>query len=56
MLFVAPTVSLMEHGRALLGSLPAVILIVALSTALTFLAAGRVTQAVRRRKGERDHE
>ena len=51
-LFVAPTVSLMEHVTALLGSLPGVIVLVVLSTVLTFLVAGRVTQRVRKKTGE----
>ena len=43
-LFVAPTVNLMEQAKALWGSLPAVIVIVAVSTFLTLLVSGRVTQ------------
>ena len=46
-LFVAPTVNLMEQAKALLGSLPAVIAILLISTFLTFLVSGRVTQALR---------
>lgn len=42
-LFVAPTVNLMEQARALMGSLPAVLIIMVVSIAATFLVAGRVT-------------
>ena len=56
-LFVAPTVNLMEQAEALAGSLPAVIAIVIISTFVTFLAAGRMTQALRdRRKEEGNHD
>ena len=55
-LFVAPTVNLMEQAQALLGSLPAVIAIIAVSTFLTLMVTGRVTQALLdKKKGERDH-
>ncbi len=45
-LFVAPTVNLMEQAQALLGDLPALIVIIAASTFLTFLVTGRVTQGL----------
>jgi holin-like protein len=52
-LFVAPTVNLMEQAQQLLGSLPAVIVIAILSTAVTFFVSGRVTQRLcRKEKGE----
>ena len=51
-LFVAPTVNLMEQAQALLGNLPAVLVVIVVSTLLTFLVSGRVTQAVRRRMEE----
>ena len=51
-LFVAPTVNLMEQAQALLGNLPAVLAVIVVSTLLTFLVSGRVTQAVRRRTEE----
>ena len=51
-LFVAPTVNLMDQAEALAGSLPAVIAIVIISTFVTFLAAGRMTQALRTGKRE----
>lgn len=51
-LFVAPTVNLMEQAKALIGNLPAVIVIVLLSTALTFFISGRVTQRLCRKEGE----
>lgn len=55
-LFVAPTVNLMEQAKALLGSLPAVIAILLISTFLTFLVSGRVTQGLlSKKKEERDH-
>ena len=55
-LFVAPTVNLMEQAKALLGSLPAVIVIILISTFLTFLVSGRVTQGLlNKKKEERDH-
>ena len=56
-LFVAPAVNLMDQAKALLGSLPRVIGIVLISTAVTLLAAGRVTQAlIKREKGEEKHD
>ncbi len=56
-LFVAPAVNLMDQAKALLGSLPRVIAIVLISTAVTLLAAGRVTQAlIKREKGEEKHD
>lgn len=56
-LFVAPAVNLMDQARALLGSLPAVVTIVLVSTALTLLTAGRVTQAlIKREKKEEKHD
>ncbi len=55
-LFVAPTVNLMEQVQSLLGSLPVVILILVVSTFLTFLVSGRVTQRLRSQKKEaREH-
>ncbi len=45
-LFVAPTVNLMEQAQALLGDLPALLVIIAASTFLTFLVTGRVTQGL----------
>ena len=54
-LFVAPTVNLMEQAKALLGSLPAVIVIILVSTFLTFLVSGRVTQGMRS-KGKEEQE
>ena len=54
-LFVAPTVNLMDQGKALLGVLPAVLLIVVVSTLLTFFVSGRVTQALKKKgKGGKD--
>ena len=53
-LFVAPTVNLMEQAKALLGNLPAVIIITAFSTFLTFLVTGRVIQTLRERAGGRE--
>ena len=51
-LFVAPTVNLMEQAKAL----PAVIAILLISTFLTFLVSGRVTQGLLiKKKEERDH-
>ena len=56
-LFVAPTVNLMDQAKALLGSLPAVTVIIIVSTFLTFLVSGRVTQSLRsRRKEDGDHD
>ncbi len=43
-LFVSPTVNLIDQAQALLGDLPALIVIIAASTFLTFLVTGRVTQ------------
>ena len=51
-LFVAPTVDLMEQAQALLSSLPAVLAILAVPTLLTFLAAGKTTQWLRKRMRE----
>ena len=53
-LFVAPTVNLMEHVKVLLGNLPAVIVIIIISTALTSLVSGRVTQGLRRKAEDED--
>ena len=47
-LFVAPTVNLMEQAQALLGNLPAVIVIIVVSTLLTFLVSGHITQRARK--------
>lgn len=56
-LFVAPTVNLMEQAKALMGSLPAVIVIIFASTFLTFLVSGRVTQGLMsKRKEEEGHD
>lgn len=56
-LFVAPTVNLMEQAQALLGSLPAVIAIILVSTFLTFLVSGRVTQGlIGKRKEKKSHD
>ena len=51
-LFVAPTVNLLDQAAALAASLPAVAVIIVVSTFLTFAAAGRVTQHLGRRKEE----
>ena len=51
-LFVAPTVDLMDQAKALAGSLPAVIVIIVVSSFLTFLVSGRVTQGVMNRAKE----
>ena len=51
-LFVAPTVDLMDQARALAGSLPAVIVIIVVSSFLTFLVSGRVTQGLMNRAKE----
>ena len=56
-LFVGPAVNLMDQAKALLGSLPAVIAIVLVSTALTLLTAGRVTQAlIKKENKEEKHD
>ena len=56
-LFVAPTVNLMEQAEAMRDNLPAVIVIIVASTVLTILVTGRVVQRVRRQgKGEEDHD
>ena len=55
-LFVAPTVGLMDQGKTLLPQLPAVILIVALSTVLTFGISGMITQKLRKGKQAESHE
>lgn len=54
-LFVAPTVNLMEQAQALLGSLPAVIVIILVSTFLTMLVSGRVTQGLLGKGKEESH-
>ena len=51
-LFVAPTVDLMDQAQALAGSLPAVIVIIAVSSFLTFLVSGQVTQGLMNRAKE----
>ena len=43
-LFVAPTVNLMEQAGLLLPSLPAVLVMIPVSLLLTLAASGRVTQ------------
>lgn len=45
-LFVAPTVNLMDRAKDLVGSLPALIVIIVISTFLTLLVSGRVTQGL----------
>ena len=48
--------SFRKELKALLGSLPAVIVIILISTFLTFLVSGRVTQGLlNKKKEERDH-
>ena len=47
-LFVAPTVNLMEQAKALLGNLPAVAAIIILSTLAVFFVSGRLTQRMRK--------
>ncbi len=54
-LFVAPTVNLMDQAKALLSSLPAVIVILIVSTTLTLLVTGRVTQRLCRRAGKEEN-
>ena len=51
-LFVAPTVGLMDHGKSLLSKLPAVVIIVVLSTVVTFFVSGVLTQLLRRKGRE----
>ncbi len=55
-LFVSPTVNLMDQGQALGRILPQAALIVVLSTLLTFPVSGRVTQFLRKRTGKEDDE
>ena len=43
-LFVAPTVNLLDQAGTLAASLPAFIVIIAVSTFVTFAAAGLITQ------------
>ncbi len=50
-LFVAPTVNLMEQVGLLLPTLPAVLVIIPVCMLLTFAASGRVTQRILDRKG-----
>ena len=49
-LFVAPTVNLMDQADALAASFPAVAVIIVSSTFLTFAVSGWVTQQLHRRK------
>ena len=51
-LFVAPTVGLMDQGKSLLSKLPAVVIIVVLSTVVTFLVSGVLTQLLGRKGRE----
>ena len=51
-LFIAPTVNLTDQAKPLLDNLPAVIIILAASTAVTMLVSGRITQWVRGKSKE----
>lgn len=53
LLFVAPTVGLLGCVDALAENAVALIVIIAVSTVVTFGAAGLVTQLLMRKKGER---
>ena len=48
-LFVAPTVGLMDQAGALLSKLPAILLIIVVSTFLTLLVSGKATQFAQKR-------
>ncbi len=54
-LFVAPTVNLMDQVKLLLPHLPAVLVIIPVCTLLTFLVSGRAAQRLLDRKGGRKH-
>ena len=54
-LFVAPTVNLLDQAGALAASFPAFLVIIIVSTLLTFAVAGRVTQRLGRHK-EKSHD
>ncbi len=56
LLFVAPTVNLMDQAAPLLDSLPAVAAIMVTATLLTFLVSGRTTQFFLKRFGKEGHE
>ena len=53
-LFVAPTVGLMDHAAALLPDLPAALVIVLLSTVLTFAVSGLVTKWIIKKGDKKD--
>lgn len=54
LLFVAPAVGLIDHWALLKDNLPAILLILTLTTVLTFAVSGRVTQwMVEKKEGKR---
>ena len=53
-LFVAPTVNLTEHWRTIVPLLPPIVVIIAVSTVLTFGVSGKLTQLVLKKGGKRN--
>ncbi len=55
-LFVAPTVNLMEYTGLLLPSLPAILVIIPVCTLLTFLTSGKAAGWMLKRKEAKKHD
>ena len=53
-LFVAPTVNLAEYWRTIVPLLPPIVVIIAVSTVLTFGVSGKLTQLVLKKGGGRN--
>ena len=55
LLFVSPTVGILEHWGLIRPNLLPILLLLVATTALTFGISGRVSQAWMRKKGGEDH-
>lgn len=53
-LFVAPSVGILENWALIKGALVPMFLLVLASTVLTFGIAGRITQALQKKEGKKD--
>lgn len=56
LLFVAPAVGLLDHWALLKDNFLPILLILALSSVLTFAVSGRVTQWMVEKKEDKDHD
>lgn len=56
LLFVAPAVGLLDHWALLKDNILPILLILALSSVLTFAVSGRVTQWMVEKKEDKDHD